>query len=520
VIRRHVTEGFLRGLLAAYFGIAVFAVVGTLGFTARVIQVRKRRLQRPWSAHGLLLAVSCLFGLVLVESGATAWRAWAHRMPRLPTRFAEVSQGQERDVQIVVIGGSSALGHPYDPWLSVGQIVAWQLQKEVPDRNYSVEILAKLGASLEDMHQLLAHRTRRPDALIIYSGHNEFVARFEEERDPWLDEEPRSAWVHPFYRASLRSSFCRMVYETISKNRLDGPPPRINRHQLIDPPQCSPSEYDEVLANFRRRLEAIVAYCDRIGTLPILIIPPSNEGGLEPSRSVLPATASAAERRWVVETFQAARAVEGSDPARSRALYRSIIDREPGFAEAHFRLARLLEPAGRYDEASRHYIAARDADGLPIRCTTVFQDAYREVAARHPGAILVDGPTVLRGASPHRILDDHMIQDAHHPNLSGVAALAEAVVRALRQRRGLGAREGDFPPIEPAECARHGGMDPEKWAKVCERTSVHFRRISDYRYDPAERRSKAERYAEAIPKILAGTPPGSLGITGLGVPQP
>ncbi len=199
---------------------------------------------------------------------------------------------------------------------------------------------------------------------------------------------------------------------------------------------------------------------------------------------------------------------------------RLIIDREPGFAEAHFRLGRLLERAGLHDEASRKYIAARDADGLPIRCTTVFQDAYREVASRHPRAIVIDGPAVLRDASPHHILDDHMIQDAHHPNLSGATVLAEAVVRALRQRQALGARGGDFPPIEPAGCARHFGMDPEKWAKVCERTSVHFRRISGYRYDPAERREKADRYAEAIPKVLAGTLPGSLGITGLGVPQP
>jgi hypothetical protein len=467
-----------------------------------------------------LLGVSCGFGLVLVESGATAWRAWEHRMPRLPTRFAEVSSGQERDVHIVVIGGSSALGHPYDPWLSVGQIVAWQLHEEVPDRNDSVEILAKLGASLEDMHKALAGLTRRPDALVIYSGHNEFVARFEEERDPWLDEEPRSAWLQPFYRASLRSAFCRMVYETISKNRLDGPPPRINRHHLIDPPQCSPSESAEVLANFRRRLEAIVAYCDRVGTLPILIIPPSNEGGLEPSRSVLPATASAADRRWVVETFRAARAAEASDPARGRTLYQSLIDREPGFAEAHYRLARLLEAAGRDDEASRQYIEARDADGLPIRCTTAFQDVYRAVAARHPGAILIDGPAVLRAASPRGILDDHMIQDAHHPTLAGDAALAEAVVRALRQRQALGTRRGDSPPIDPAACARHFGMDLERWAKVCERTSVHYRRIADYRYDPAARRAKADRYAAAIPKILSGTPPESLGITGLGVPRP
>ena len=513
-IRRRVVEAVLRGLLAAYFGASFLAGPGMIFFGWRVLQGRKERRPRPWSARWLALGTACLVGLTMLEAGAAGWRAREHRMPRLPTTFAEASKPGES--RIVVIGGSSALGHPYDPWLSVGQIVAWQLRNEVSDRRYSVEVLAKLGASLEDMHKILAGLKYKPDAMMIYSGHNEFTARFEEERDPWLDEEPRSAWLYPLYRASLHSAFCRMVYETISKNRLDGPPPRINRHHLIDPPQCSPSEAAEVLANFRRRLEAIVAYCERIGTLPILMIPPSNEGGLEPSRSVLPATASAADRRWVAATFEAARAAEAGDAARSETLYRAIIAREPGFAEAHFRLARLLEKARKYDEASRHYVLARDADGLPIRCTTVFQDVYREVAARHD-CVLIDGPAVLRAASPHGILDDHMIQDAHHPTLTGATVLAEAVARAVRTRPELGPRRGDVLPLDPSQVARHFRMSPEKWAKVCERASTHYRRISGYRYDPAERLARAERYAEAIPKLLAGKPPEALGVTGLGV---
>ena len=74
----------------------------------------------------------------------------------------------------------------------------------------------------------------------------------------------------------------------ISKNRLDSPPPLAGRHQLIDPPLCSPSESADILADFRGRLEAIVGYCERIGALPILIVPPANEAGYEPSRSTLP----------------------------------------------------------------------------------------------------------------------------------------------------------------------------------------------------------------------------------------
>ena len=95
--------------------------------------------------------------------------------------------------------------------------------------------------------------------MIIYSGHNEFAARFEENRDSTLAEEPRLRLLHAAYRASLRSPFCRLVYELVSKNRLDSPPLLNGRHQLIDPPLCSPSESAEVLADFSARLEALVA---------------------------------------------------------------------------------------------------------------------------------------------------------------------------------------------------------------------------------------------------------------------
>ena len=74
--------------------------------------------------------------------------------------------------------------------------------------------------------------------------------------------------------------------------------------------------------------------------------------------------------------------------AASAARYAAILERHPGFAEAHFRLARLLERQGRVTEAGRHYLAALDHDGLPIRCPAPFRAAYEEVAtpapSRHP----------------------------------------------------------------------------------------------------------------------------------------
>jgi hypothetical protein len=440
-----------------------------------------------------------------------------HRFPALPVQF---SPSPPDECRIIVVGGSSALGEPYRPWLSVGQIVERQLQQAVPGRRFVCEILAWLGDSLEIQHRKLAALTRRPEIVIIYSGHNEFVARFEEERDAWIDEQPRTRLLQSVYRASLSSPFCRLAYEVISKNRLDSPP-LSGRHQLIDPPLCSPSEWADIEADFRERLEAIVAWCERIGALPILIVPPANEAGFEPSRSTLPWAVTPKEREVLVREFEAARALESTDPTSSAQRYDSIHTKYPTFAEAHFRLARLLERQGRTAEAGRHYLAALDHDGLPIRCPAPFRATYGAVAYHHPRCILIDGRRELSAVSPSGLVGDDVIQDTHHPTLRGYVALAGAVLRELKSRNVFGRARYSDEPLDPAACVRDFGMNGERWATMCDRTSEHYRRVAGYRYDPSERLSKSRRYADAARRLRSGIAGEDLGIEGFSLnPMP
>ncbi|MHB1558988.1 MAG: hypothetical protein ACYC61_16175 [Isosphaeraceae bacterium] len=505
--RRDIFEGMFRVVLIAYSALALAGVVGTplLVFLAS----RSRRRSGGRTGRGLLrmlaACAACLVALAVLEIGSAAWRGWLHRMPTLPTTFEPSPPGEYR---IVALGGSSALGEPYRPWLSVGQIVAWQLGQAVPDRRFECQVLAWLGDSLEKQHVKLAAIRRRPDAVIIYSGHNEFIARFEngrEERDPGVDEEPRSWLLRQAYRASLLSPCCRLAYEVISRTRLDAPP-LTGHHALIDPPLCSPSEAADILADFRRRLESLVGYCDSIGALPILIIPPANEAGFEPSRSTLPTWATRTDRRWVVDTFTAARAAESTDPDRAEAGYTAILGRFPEFAEAHFRLARLLEARGKTAEAGEHYLAALDHDGLPIRCPAPFREAYREVARRHPRCILIDGRRELAAISPTGLVGDAVIEDAHHPTVAGHTALAGAVLREIQARRIFPSARPIPLPLDPSATARHFGLDAERLAEAHLRTSVHYRRVSGYRYDPAERLEKSRRHLDAAEGTVPRSP--------------
>ncbi len=509
--RRTAIDTVLRGL-SVFHGVLLLAgFAGTPIFGWLMLIAWRKKLRRPGVERGFLVGLSCLVALFGLEVGATAWRVWIHRLPRLPTAFAAAPSGEYR---IVVLGGSSALGEPYRPWLSVGQIVAWKLQQAIPERRFVCEILAWLGDSLEKQHLKLASLSQRPDAVIIYSGHNEFAARLGEERDAGLEEEPSGWLMQPLFEAAANSPFRRLCREIVNRNRIDAPP-LSGRHHLIDPPVCSPSESDEIVTDFSRRLEAIVSYCDQIGALAILIVPPANEARYEPSRSTLPSSVPADERERLVRDFEAARAGESRDPEASAARYESILARHPGFAEAHFRLGGLLERQGRFDEAATHYLTALDQDGLPIRCPAPFRAAYAHVASRHPRSILIDGGRELRAVSPNGLLGDEMIQDTHHPTFCGFVTLAGAVLRELVRRRTFDELSTIELPLDGEECARQLGIGAQAWATVCERTAEHYRRVAGYRYDPVDRLDKSRRYAEAARKIRAGTPIEDLGLRGI-----
>ncbi|WP_165249766.1 tetratricopeptide repeat protein [Paludisphaera soli] len=508
-VRRALTEGLLETAVLFHAVLILVGLVGTPSFAW--LGLRARRLRRPAGANGrlFLLGVSCLLALGSLELGAAAVRSRIHRFPDLPATFPAEDPATYR---IVVLGGSSALGEPYRPWVSVGAMIAWKLGEAVPGRRFEVETLAWLGESLEQQHHKLARITRRPDAVIVYSGHNEFVARYEEDRayEPGLDA---SSVVRLVHRLGAASPFVRLTRELISKNRLDAPPSLKDRHQVVDPPLCSPAEAREVLDDFSARLEAIVAYCERIGAQPILIIPPANEADYEPGRSTVEPGVDEAERARVADEFLAARASEASDPDRAHAAYRAILERHPGFAEAHYRIGRRLRDRGRIDEAREAFLRALDLDGLPIRCPAPFREAYRAVAEGRPNCILVDGRRELSEASPTGLLDDQVVEDTHHPNLRGYIALAAAVLRELKVRGTFGAESAAIAAPDVAGCLARFGLDADRLAQACDRTSLHYQRVAGYRYDPTERLARSRRFAEAARRLRAGEP-----IEGVGLP--
>jgi len=532
---RGASIAFLGTLLAVYVATVPAVLVGCFCAFLGAARAGRRhdRAALRRACRWALLASSCLAGLIAMELASAARLRWAQRLPNLPTRFATPpdprspqadpdggavknrensaapgSGPRARDeLYLVVIGESSARGEPYHPWLSVGQIVGWQLERIFRGRKVRVDVFADGGLCLEQAVLFLKDLTRRPDAIIVFSGHNEFQLRFGWSRNVrhYIEEGPD----HPLAlieRARSASATSRLILDTLDSRRGETlPPPHVTR-ELVDHPTCSPPEYAFLLEDFHRRLDALAAYCRRIGTLPILIIPASNDGAFEPNRSVLAGSTPPEKRAAFAREFQAVRAAEPDSSESAITAYRRLVEQHPEFAESHYRLARLLVQTGAWHEARRHFILARDLDGLILRCPSDFREACRTVARRRD-AVLIDGPAVLARLSPHGILDDHQFHDAHHPNLAGYVALAQDVLEQLQHRRAFGWPEtAPVPRIDPGRCALHFELDAGKWSKVCERSSDFYGRTAYVRFDPSERLAVAKRYDRAARELAAGHP--------------
>ena len=385
--------------------------------------------------------------------------------------------------------------------------MGWQLERIFPGRPIRVDVRADGGLCLEQAVLCLLDLERRPDAMIVFAGHNEFQTRFGWSRNVshYVEEGVKSPLVL-LDRARAISSACKLILTALDLHYGEARPPARVTRELVDHPVCSPNEYAFLRDDFRIRLDALTEYCTGIGCLPILIMPGSNDGSFEPNRSVLAGSVPADLRAAFAREFQAARAAESIDAEASISAYRRLVDQHPEFAEAHYRLGGLLAASGAWDESTRHFVLARDLDGLPLRCPSDFLEAYRTVARRH-GAMLIDGPEVLSRVSPHGVLDDHLFHDGQHVNLIGTIALANDILVQLKKRRALGWPESTpAPRIEIETCARHFGLDSKKWATICDRTSDFYVRTAFVRFDPSSRLRIADQYHQASLDFAAGRP--------------
>jgi tetratricopeptide (TPR) repeat protein len=305
-------------------------------------------------------------------------------------------------LRIFVQGESSAAGFPYGRWASPAALLQQRLQRAYPDRN--VEVI-NTGMAAVTSYVLLDFAdeiiAQQPDAVVIYTGHNEYLgiggvgSSLASARSPTLARGILKLRRLHLYRA-LERALASLGPAADPLAARDGTlMSRVAAERSI--PLGSPL-YERGLAQFRGNLARLLQRYRAAGVPVFIGTLASNERDQPPFASAPP------------------------EAGENSALVR-------------FERARQLEASGDHAAARAEYLAALDRDELRFRAPQAFNEVIRETAEA-AGATVVDVQAAFAAAADNGIIGAGLMLEHVHPNVEGYFQLANAYFPGLVQWAG------------------------------------------------------------------------------------
>lgn len=519
--------GKLRIILvwSLWVGLRV-VVIGAWGFVivaGMVLFLRLRRSRRKprdqRRSLGMLgkLWFSTAFTLCLLEASCAVLEQLQINAPsqslqrnlELPQNLPDSPSGEWR---LAAIGGSTMLGWPYNPHVSIPKLAARSLTQHesaeagspaAASANSSpivVRNLATAGVNFWLVVNELNSLEFRPHCLLVYSGHNEFYHELEEfgvqVKIPRLILD-RWGKCSPTVR----------VFDQLFVTRFSsfGNITQFER-SLIDRPLATQKILDVRRERFRLQYEELAQFCQKNAIPTVWFLPAATEAGFEPNRSILPAHFSDKQRRNLHLLYEKARDLELREEYSAAAkLYRQGVEDFPSFAEFHFRLGNCLLKLQEFKEAQRHLTLARELDANPVRMQTPYRQAIIDVAEQY-GIVTIDAAAHLRSQTPNGILDESVFLDDVHPSLRGISILSHAAAQALAPyyEEHFDLATTELKQVSVVEMISSMGLTGDELAKSYSRLAAGLDLRQRLRFDDRLKIQEAERFREIADRLTSG----------------
>lgn len=333
----------------------------------------------------------------------------------------------ENGLRLFVLGESSAAGFPYGNNLTFSRILHSRLAEALPDRRVEVVNLGMSAISTYAMNDFMPELLRqKPDAILVYAGHNEFygamaVASMESlGRNPGLVRTYLKLERFKLFLA-LRDLIGKIRVRMILKNRKDAlPEQNITLMERIVADEEIPYQgplYEKGKRQFESNLSAIVRAASGQGVPVVLSELVSNVRDQKPFASIETDTALSADRA--------------------------------------FGQGRRLESAGRFAEAKEAYLNAKDRDAVRFRASEDWNAVIRSTAAES-GCTVVPMKDRFESASPKGLVGEVLMADHLHPNADGYFLMADAFFETLKRNRLFSEKWAEGRPS--AEWRKDWGM--------------------------------------------------------------
>lgn len=327
----------------------------------------------------------------------------------------------ENAYRVFALGGSSAAGYPYGYNGTFSRVLDDILSDAMPSREVEVVNVATSAISTYTLFdQIDEILEQKPDAITIYTGHNEFYGALGVGSNENLGGFP--GFVRFYLKLQRFKTFLFLREQIVNAGQWLGSAfgegetvgsgtlmERIINDQSIE---LGGPEFELAMIQFRSNMEAIISKFEQ-ENIPVYISTIASN-------------------------------------VKDQAPFVSIDqDDHPG-AEEVFEQAWQLYQKGDTAQARSQFEYAKDLDGLKFRAPSQINKTITELANDFDNAKLVDVHQRFEGVSPDSIIGDNLMLEHLHPNQTGYFLMgktfAESLLRDL-EKKGL--TENELSDLDP-----------------------------------------------------------------------
>ena len=319
-----------------------------------------------------------------------------------------LTEKPENTFRIFVMGSSTVFGFPYERNLMFSRILHKQLEDAYPDKKIEVVNTAITAINsftlLDFTHQILKYK---PDAILIYAGHNEFYGAFGIGSNETMS---RNRGLTKLHIALMDLKTYQLVRNLISG--LSG--------------KIAIAGKDEVHGTLMKRM---------VGNKDILLNSEDYNIAMERYKQNMSDILKKAVKKNVAVFFsELVCNINGMEP------FNSIATDNLEAAIDVYKKAQTAEKNGEFETALNLYYKAKDLDCIRFRASEDVTRIVNELVNEYK-VYRVPMLSVYQNNSPNKLIGNNLMTEHVHPNIDGNFLMAEAFYNEIVKSGIIGTKK-------------------------------------------------------------------------------
>jgi tetratricopeptide (TPR) repeat protein len=344
-------------------------------------------------------------------------------------------------LRIFVLGESTTIGYPYFHNGSFHRWLLYRLMHNYPDQNFEIINLSLTAVNsytvLGFAQELINYK---PDAVLIYSGQNEYYGVLGVASTDKIGGSPSIVNLILILRDLRFTQLMTNLYEKIAGTHMASSVGTRMKMMIADEQiPYSSKLFNRGIKQFRYNIDKTLSLFNKYNVPVFISNLVSNEKDLKPFVSI---GIDSIQFPGYDRNFRSGlKAFDNGDFLLSSEFLQAANKINNTNALCNFYLGKIAYNQDDFKLAKEYFVRAKDFDGLRFRAPEQINTIILQLCNKYPNVHLVDTKSAFENWSNDHIIGNELILEHVHPNLTGYALMSDTFYETMKREHLLSAKE-------------------------------------------------------------------------------